>query len=84
MFTGANESAYGPARKKFQDMDKDLKPHVLFYKGEVSLYKKELAMEDKDKPYFFVLDKEGKIIYTTSGAYSETKMEQIEELVSEE
>lgn len=84
MFTGANESAYSPMKKKFQEIDKELKPHILFYKGEISVYKKELSLEDKDKPYFFVLDKTGKIIYETSGAYSDEKMEKIEELVDEE
>src|SRR6478609_5365401 len=35
----------------------------------------------KDIPYFFVLDPEGKIVYATSGKYSDDKMAQIEEVI---
>ena len=84
MFTGANESMYGPAKKKLQeDLDPELKPHVLLYKGDITKYKTDLSLEDNDKPYFFLLDKEGKIVYTTSGAYTDEKLEKAEELIEE-
>lgn len=84
VFSGANESMYGTAKKRLQDkLDPGLKPYVLLYKGSIAEYKKQLNMEDKDKPYFFVLDPEGKIVYTTSGAYSEEKMDKIEQWVAE-
>jgi 5-dehydro-2-deoxygluconokinase len=41
----------------------------------------ELDFEKKDIPYFFVLDKDGKIIFATSGSYSESKLDQIEEVI---
>jgi predicted transcriptional regulator len=41
-------------------------------------------MDQKDIPYIFVLDKDGKIIYQTSGAYSDEKIEKMDELVAEE
>jgi len=53
----------------------------LFYKGSLDPYKKHL--KDKHKPYFFVLDDQGKIVYSTSGRYSEKKLDKIESLVSE-
>jgi len=37
-----------------------------------------LNMKDKNSPYFFVLDENGKILYATSGSFSEKKMEDIE------
>jgi hypothetical protein len=85
MFTGSNEGMVGAAKKKMQqELDPELKPHVLLYKGEVSKYNQELQMTDKDKPYFFLLDEEGKIVHTISGVYTDAKMEKLEELLSEE
>jgi hypothetical protein len=85
MFTGSNEGMIGPAKKKMQqELDPELKPHVLMYKGDVTTYKQELQMTDKDKPYFFLLDEQGNVVHTISGAYSEAKMEKLEEFLSEE
>ena len=36
---------------------------------------------EEDIPYFFVLDPEGRIVYATSGKYSEDKMDAIEEKI---
>ena len=84
MFTGSNESMVGAAKKKMQELDAELKPHVLIYKGDIATYKEELALVEKDKPYFFVMDEEGKIVHTVSGPYSEAKMQKIEGLLEEE
>lgn len=85
MFTGANKLAAGPARKKtLKNVDEVLHPHILFYVGELSPYRDQLRLEEKDEPYFFVLDKDGKIVYATSGAYSQKKMAQVEEILNRE
>lgn len=79
MFTGINAAATGTAKKKaLKDIDPNLLPYILFYKGELKSYKEALDFEKKDVPYFFVLDKEGKILYATSGSYSEKKMDAVE------
>ena len=79
MFTGVNAAATGTAKKKAaKSIDPQLLPYVLFYKGKLEPYKDALDFQKKDVPYFFVLDKEGKIIYATSGKFSEEKMEEIE------
>ncbi len=84
MFTGVNAAATGTAKKKaLKNVDPNLLPFILFYKGELKPYKDALDFEKKDIPYFFVLDKEGKVIYATSGKYSENKMEEIEEVLEE-
>ncbi len=84
MFTGVNAAATGTAKKKaLKNIDPNLLPFILFYKGELKPYKDALDFEKKDIPYFFVLDKDGKIIYATSGKYSENKMEEIEEVLEE-
>lgn len=80
MFTGVNAAATGTAKRKAaKNIDPQLLPYVLFYKGELKTYKAALDFEKKDIPYFFVLDPDGKIVYATSGKYSSAKMEAIEE-----
>jgi len=79
MFTGVNAAATGTAKKKaLKNIDPNLLPYILFYKGELKTYKEALDFEKKDVPYFFVLDKEGKIIYATSGSFSKKKMDEVE------
>ena len=80
MFTGVNAAATGTAKRKAaKNIDPQLLPYVLFYKGELKTYKEALDFEKKDIPYFFVLDPEGKIVFATSGKYTEAKMDAIEE-----
>lgn len=82
MFTGVNAAATGTAKRKaVKNIDPQLLPYVLFYKGELKPYKEALDFEKKDIPYFFVLDKDGKIVYATSGKYSEAKMEEVENVM---
>lgn len=51
--------------------------NVLIFLGNAENLSKKLNMKDKDVPYFFVLDPEGKIVYQTSGAYTEDKLDEI-------
>jgi hypothetical protein len=82
MFTGVNAAATGTAKKKaMKNMDPQLLPYILFYKGELKTYKEALDFERRDIPYFFVLDPTGKIVYATSGAYSDEKMDKVEESI---
>jgi hypothetical protein len=61
--------------------DVKLHPNVLIYEGNIKEYKEKLSLDSKELPYFFVLDKSGKILYSTSGAYSDKKLDEIIELV---
>lgn len=82
MFTGVNAAATGTAKRKAaKNIDPQLLPYVLFYRGELKSYKEALDFEKKDIPYFFVLDRHGKIVYATSGKYTEAKMDAIEESI---
>lgn len=82
MFTGINAAAQGTAKRKaLKSLDPQLFPYMLFYKGELKKYKEELDFEKRDIPYFFVLNKEGKIVYATSGAFTTAKMDAIEEVI---
>jgi hypothetical protein len=80
MFTGANAAAAGSAKKQIEkDVQVDLHPHILVYRGDVDAYKASLSMDEKEKPYIYVLDAAGKVVYMTSGAFTEEKMDEIED-----
>ena len=82
MFTGVNAAATGTAKRKaLKNIDPQLLPYVLFYKGELKPYKEALEFDKKDVPYFFVLDPTGKIIHATIGKYTEDKMDEIEGVI---
>ena len=82
MFTGVNAAATGTAKRKaLKNIDPQLLPYVLFYKGDLKPYKEALDFEKKDIPYFFVLDAEGKIIFATSGKYTDDKMDKVESVM---
>ena len=84
MFAGVNKAAAGPVKKKMRKhSDPVLEPHLLFYKGEIKSFKQSLKLDRKDTPYFFVLDENGSIVHTTSGAYSQDKMDAVEELLED-
>jgi len=78
MLTGAKRPAYQKVMKKVEeDVDPKLHPHVLFYKGSLKEYKDALNITDKDVPYFYLLDEEGKIVYATKGGYNPGKLQKI-------
>lgn len=78
MFTGAKRAAYKKVMKKVkQSVDPKLQANILFYKGTIHHYKEALNFHGQDLPYFYVLDKDAKIIYTTSGKYTRKKMQEI-------
>lgn len=78
MLTGAKRPAYQAVMKKVEDdVDRKLHPHVLFYKGSLNDYKDALNIDDKHTPYFYLLDKEGKIIYATKGTYTKPKLQKM-------
>ncbi|MCD9016188.1 TlpA family protein disulfide reductase [Parachryseolinea silvisoli] len=82
MFTGVNAAATGTAKRKaLKNIDPQLLPYILFYRGELKPYKEALDFEKKDIPYFFVLDETGKIVYATSGKFSTTKLDKVEEVI---
>jgi hypothetical protein len=82
MFTGINAAATGTAKRKaIKNIDPQLLPYVLFYKGELKTYKEALEFDKKDVPYFFVLDPTGKIVHATMGRYSDAKMSEIEDVM---
>ncbi len=83
MFTGLNQLTSKQSKEKIRSLtDKELYQYLLFYEGDKT-YKEELDFQKKDIPYFFVLDKTGKIKYATYGSFDEKKMEKITDAIEE-
>lgn len=84
MFTGANRLVYNKAKKKITEgTDESLKKNVVLYKGKMEDYRKKLKMKNRKRPYFFVLDRKGKIIYTAEGKYDREILEEVGDLIEE-
>lgn len=82
MFTGIKAAATGAAKKKAaKELDPLLIENILFYKGNLKPYKEALEFDEKDVPYLFLIDTDGNIAYATIGAYSDQKMEDMEEFL---
>lgn len=84
MFTGVNSLAANKAKEKINEgTDESLKDNVVIYKGKMDDYRKDLNMKDRKVPYFFVLDKDGTIIYETQGSYQYKILEKVGEMIEE-
>lgn len=82
MFTGINAAAAGTVkRKSLKKTDPQLFPYILFYKGQLKPYKESLNFDNKEAPYFFVLDPRGVIVYATTGVFSDVKLDEIESVL---
>jgi hypothetical protein len=83
MFTGINQLTSKSSKENIKkNTDKEMYDYLLFYEGDKT-YKEELDFEKKDIPYFFVLDKTGKIAYATSGEFKDEKLEAILDVIEE-
>jgi len=79
IFVGLNKSAYGTSMKELKrSADPDIARRVVFFKGDAKAVIEALGMKDKDIPYFFVLDKNGRIVAHVSGAFSVDKLDALE------
>lgn len=82
MFTGIHQPSENMAKKQLQEgTGKDFYGNILCYHGSIRTYKEELNFDEKEFPYFFVLDTEGKIVYATKGFFSEKKMDEISDKI---
>jgi len=83
MFTGFNQLASKQSKDKIKSKTpEELYSYLLFYDG-AKTYKDELEFKERKIPYFFVLDKSGKVVYTTSGKYDDKKLEKIIDAIEE-
>lgn len=62
--------------------DKAFWPYIMdTEKTDIKELQKQLGVEDNKIPYFYVLDKDGKIVESQSGKFSEAKMEKLEDAI---
>ncbi|MCS6821622.1 MAG: mitochondrial ATPase complex subunit ATP10 [Microscillaceae bacterium] len=84
MVTGINRVASGKIETKLKEKAEERwKPYIILYRGSLEPYSEELGLKNKDLPYFFLLDKNGKIVYTTSGTYTASKQRELEDKLTE-
>lgn len=79
IFIGLNKSAYAPTMARLRkEVDADIARRVLFVKDGGRELIEALDMKDKDVPYFFVLDKDGRILKSLSGPFSVDRLDALE------
>jgi hypothetical protein len=62
--------------------DKEFWPYIMdTEKTDIKQLQKQLGATDNKIPYFYILDKSGKIVASQSGNFSEDKMDALEEAV---
>lgn len=84
VFSGVMQAAAGKVEKKMKEgLDKSLQSNVLSFKGKSEEIKKTLHINKDDSPWIFVVDATGKVLYTTSGAFSDEKLEAIEKILNQ-
>lgn len=84
MFSESNNSGYLKAKTKLNEgLDTKLKPYVLMYKGDVKTAQKTLGIKSSSVPYIYVLNSEGRVVYKTQGAFTESKMMAIENVLDD-
>jgi len=82
IFKGANVAMAETMKRKFRSFSQqDLWEHVLFCKNEMKEVSSALKLNDDDIPYFFLLNKNGEIIYRTSGNFSDAKFDALDEKI---
>jgi hypothetical protein len=83
LFVGLNKAGYGPTMKKLREQgDPDVEDRVVFLRGDADGLRDKLGLKDKETPYIFVVDPQGRIVHRTLGAFSDDKLDAIEEAAS--
>jgi hypothetical protein len=84
VFTGLAQAASGKIEAKMKDgMQKEFHPNVVVFSGNFDELKAKLKIEDKDQPYFFLVNSKGEVVYSTKGAYTDEKLEEITNILDQ-
>jgi hypothetical protein len=85
LFEEANKTAFEPTLKYFRDnADPEVAGHLLFSQQEADPLLKKLKITDKETPHFFIIDAKGNIVHRSNGAFTEDKLEALEDVMLEE
>jgi hypothetical protein len=81
LFTGAAKMAKPKVVKQLRsENDPLVADHLYVYTGEFEPFK-SLGMDNKKEPYFFLLDKEGNIVWQVSGSFRQAHLDEIESIL---
>jgi hypothetical protein len=88
LLTGLKKAVSGKVRSKLEDnVQEHWKEHIVVVKGKTLDSYPDLDLgkgkDDRKKPYFYLVDKTGKIVWHTSGNYSKAKQQEIENKLHE-
>lgn len=82
LFTGASQVAKDKVIKKLKENNEALViNNVYVYSGKREPFT-AIGIDDRTEPYFFLLDKSGKIVWTASGGFKQKYFDQIEEILT--
>lgn len=63
--------------------DKGYWPYIVdTKKSDISIVQKQLDVKDNKIPYFYIVDKAGKVVAAQNGTFSEDKMDALEDAIS--
>lgn len=80
LFVGLNKAGYEPTMKKLREQgDPGVEQRVVFLKGDPEGLRDKLGLKDKETPYIFVVDPEGRIVHRVQGEFSDDKLDAVEE-----
>jgi hypothetical protein len=88
LLTGIKKVVSGKVKSKLEENVKPhWKEHILVVKGKTLDSYPDLALgtsrDERKLPYFYLLDKSGKIVYHTSGKYTKQKQQELEDKLHE-
>ena len=84
VLTGTNFTFAGSMKKKFKEnTQEDLQSHVIFCNEEGKNILAALQMEKSETSHIFLLNKECKVVYRTTGRYTEEKFDLIDDLLED-
>ena len=79
MLSGLKDAASDIITKKLKkNLDPQLQPYIVLYQGSLKPYLSVLDFGKKDEPYFCIIDKNGNILQSVVGIYTDEKMEELE------
>ncbi len=69
-------------KKKFREnTQEDFKSHIVFLDTPSEKLISNLQLTDPNVPYIFLINKDGKILFKSSGSFSDAKFDQIDEMI---
>jgi hypothetical protein len=83
LFTGAMKLAKNDVIRKLKENNESLiLDHVYVYSGDRGPFE-EIGIDDKKTPYFFLLNRDGKIVWEGKGSFKQSYFDRIDEILSQ-